>query len=152
MKSARRRAREFALQALYQWQLSGETPAKISQQIGQTKGFDKIDREFFADVFAGAVSNADLLREAIKPHLDRSIESLSPIERGVLLLAGYELKHRLEVPYSVVINEAVELAKTFGGTDGHKYVNGVLDKLAAQFRAVEIRAKRRGTETGRIES
>jgi transcription antitermination protein NusB len=141
MKSARRRAREFAVQALYQWQLSAQDPTTIAEQYGETKGFDKIDREFFLDVLNGAVRDAAALREAIKPHLDRSFDSLSPIERGVLLLAVYEFKHRPDVPFLVVINEAVELAKTFGGTDGYKYVNGVLDKLAPQLRAAEIRIR-----------
>ena len=139
MKTDRRRSREFALQGLYQWQLSGADPATISRQLGEAKGFDKIDADYFKALLEGAVAAAAELEQAITPHLDREFRRLSPVERGILLLAGYELAHRSEVPYRVVINEAVELAKSYGGTDGYKFVNGVLDKLAAQLRRAEIR-------------
>ena len=139
MKTDRRRSREFALQGLYQWQLSGADPATISRQLGEAKGFDKIDADYFKALLEGAVAAAAELEQAITPHLDREFRRLSPVERGILLLAGYELAHRSEVPYRVVINEAVELAKSYGGTDGYKFVNGVLDKLAAQLRKAEMR-------------
>jgi len=90
----------------------------------------------------GAIDNASVLENEIAPFLDRAFRELSPVERGILLLAGYELMRELEVPYRVVINEAVELAKVYGGTDGHKYVNGVLDKLAARLRRIEVEAPR----------
>jgi len=139
MKTDRRRSREFALQGLYQWQLSGADPATISRQLGEAKGFDKIDADYFKALLEGAVAAAAELEQAITPHLDREFRRLSPVERGILLLAGYELAHRSEVPYRVVINEAVELAKSYGGTDGYKFVNAVLDKLAAQLRKPEMR-------------
>jgi transcription antitermination protein NusB len=139
MKTDRRRSREFALQGLYQWQLAGTDPATIAQQLADARGFEKIDAEYFETLLSGAVGAAGALERDIAPLLDREFSRLSPVERGILLLAGYELKHRPEVPYRVIINEAVELAKSYGGTDGHKYVNGVLDKLAAQLRAAETR-------------
>ncbi|HEY7742695.1 MAG TPA: transcription antitermination factor NusB [Burkholderiales bacterium] len=137
MKTARRRAREFAVQGLYQWQLAGTDPATIARQLGDAKGFDKIDAGYFKRLLEGVVAAAPELERAIAPHLDREFSRLSPVERGILLLAGYELAHQPEVPYRAVINEAVELAKEYGGTDGYKYVNGVLDKLAARLRAAE---------------
>lgn len=136
--SARRLAREFALQALYQWQLAGQTVSFIEKQFAEAEGFDKADRAFFVTLLKASIQHSDATREALVPHLDRPWEELSPIERGVLLLSGHELLASPDVPYRVVINEAIELAKTYGGTDGHKYVNGVLDKLAATARAEEI--------------
>ena len=144
MKTSRRRSREFALQGLYQWQLAGTDVKTIARQLGEAQGFDKIDAEYFTSLLEGAVAAASALEHEIAPLLDRGFSQLSPVERGILLLAGYELKHRPEVPYRVVINEAVELAKSYGGTDGHKYVNGVLDKLAAQLRQSEMRDRSPG--------
>jgi len=137
MRKDRRRAREFALQGLYQWQLSGSDPATIARQLGEAKGFDKVDADYFKALLEGAVGAAPELEKAIAPLLDREYSRLSPVERGILLLAGYELAHRPDVPYRAVINEAIELAKSYGGTDGHKFVNGVLDKLAAKLRSAE---------------
>lgn len=142
MKSSRRRSREFALQGLYQWQLAGTDPVTIAAQLGESDGFDKIDAEYFTRLLDGAVAGAAEMEQVIAPLLDRAYKSLSPVERGILLLAGFEFVHCPEVPYRVVINEAIELAKSFGGTDGHKYVNGVLDKMAAQLRAPEVQAGR----------
>jgi N utilization substance protein B len=138
-RTGRRRSREFALQGLYQWQLAGAEPAAIAGELADARGFDKIDAEYFRALLDGAIADAAALEQEIAPLLDRRFSLLSPVERGILLLAGWELKHRPEVPYRVVINEAVELAKSYGGTDGHKYVNGVLDKLAAQLRVAEKR-------------
>ena len=137
MKTDRRRSREFALQGLYQWQLAKTEPAAIARQLAEAKGFDKIDADYFKALLEGAIAAAPELEKIITPHLDREFVRLSPVERGILLLAGYELAHQPEVPYRAVINEAVELAKSYGGTDGYKFVNGVLDKLAAQLRATE---------------
>ena len=137
MKTSRRRSREFALQGLYQWQLAGTDPATIAHQLGDAKGFDKIDAGYFRVLLEGTVAAAPELERALAPHLDREFSRLSPVERGILLLAGYELAHQPEVPYRAVINEAVELAKSYGGTDGYKYVTGVLDKRAAQLRKPE---------------
>src|SRR3970040_1962738 len=137
MKTNRRRSREFALQGLYQWQLAGTDPATIARQLGDAKGFDKIDAGYFKVLLEGTVAGVPERERAIAPHLDREFSRLSPVERGILLLAGYELLHQPEVPFRAVINEAVELAKSYGGPDGYKFVNGVLDKLAAQLRRAE---------------
>ena len=139
MKTSRRRAREFALQGLYQWQLAGSDPATIARQLGEAKGFDKIDTGYFKALLEGTVAAAPELERAIAPHLDREYSRLSPVERAILLLAGYELAHQPDVPFRAVINEAVELAKEYGGTDGYKFVNGVLDKLAPRLRKAEMR-------------
>lgn len=140
MKSARRRSREFALQAMYQWQLAQQSVVEIEQQYKLAEGFDKADGVLFKTIVQGAISNAETLAAALTPHLDRGWTEVSPIERAVLLIGGFELIHMPETPYRVIINEAIELAKSYGGTDGHKYVNGVLDKLAAMVRADDIAA------------
>jgi transcription antitermination protein NusB len=140
-KSARRRARELALQGIYQWRMTGGDTSEIDKVTRAEKSLGRYDVEFFSQLLRGVVDHNEVLVNALAPHLDRDINELSPIEFSVLLLGAYELSRHPEVPYRVVINEAVELAKTFGGTDGHKFVNGVLDKLAAQVRAVEVNAK-----------
>jgi N utilization substance protein B len=140
MKSPRRRSREFGLQAIYQWQLAQQSTHELEQQYELAEGFDKADAELFKTLIAGVVQDADKLSEAMSPYLDRAWAEVSPVERAVLLIAGYELSRMPETPYRVIINEAIELAKSFGGTDGHKYVNGVLDKFAAITRADEIAA------------
>jgi len=140
-RSARRRSREFALQGLYQWQLARGDAHAIAQQLGEAKGFDKIDAEYFRVLLHGAINAARELDQALEPCLDRKLSALSPVEHGVLLLAGFELLQQTEVPYKVVINEAVELAKAYGGTDGHKFVNGVLDKLAPRLRPAECQRR-----------
>jgi N utilization substance protein B len=140
-RPTRRRSREFALQGLYQWQLAGTDADTIQQQLSQVKGFEGADREYFGVLVCGVVREAENLERSIAPCLDRKWTELSPIERAILLIAAYEFEHELAVPYRVVINEAVELAKQYGGTDGFKYVNGVLDKLAADKRPLEC-AKR----------
>jgi len=148
MKTGRRRAREFALQGLYQWQLSGTDVAVIERQIAEAKGFDRSDGAYFAVLLEGAVREAQQIEQQVQPYLDRQFSLLSPVERAILLIAAYELVNQPEVPYKVVINEAVELAKNYGGTDGFKYVNGVLDKFAANLRARET-TKNSRTADGR---
>lgn len=139
-KNARRRARELVVQGLYQWLLSGEDAGAIEAHVAATNpGFEKADREHFKAVLHGTIEAAADLDALISPHLDRPTVELSPVEHAVLLLATYELSRMLDVPYRVVINEAVELTKTYGGTDGYKYVNGVLDRVAGPLRAVETR-------------
>ena len=141
-RTPRHRAREFALQGLYQWLLNAESPGAIDAHIRDAHGFDKADAEHFDALLHGAIRDAGSLREELVPLIDRGIDQLSPVEHAALLIGAYELKHHLEIPYKVVINEAVELTKSFGGIDGHKYVNGVLDKLAATVRATEVNAAR----------
>ena len=137
MISARRRAREFALQAVYQWQVAGQTLADIEQQYVQADGFAKADSALFAKILSGVLKHSETLIAKLQPHLDRPWKEVSPIEGAVLLIGGFELEHMPETPYRVIINEAIELAKSFGGTDGHKYVNGILDKLTAISRSEE---------------
>jgi transcription antitermination protein NusB len=140
-KSMRHRARELAMQGIYEWRLAGKSAALIEKATRDEKSLGRYDNEFFGQLLHGAIAQHEALSAQFAPHLDRAVNELSPVEYSVLLLGAYELIHHPEVPYRVVINEAVELAKTFGGSDGHKFVNGVLDKLAAQVRATEIAAK-----------
>ncbi len=142
MKSARYRSREFALQGVYQWLLAKNSPADIAQDIELFRGYDKCDPRYFRDLLEGVIQDVEAIERDLAPCLDRPVDKLSPIEHATLLIAGCEFLRHPEVPYRVVINEAVELAKAFGGTDGHKYVNGVLDKLAATMRPVEMREVR----------
>ena len=142
-KMARRRARELALQGVYQWLLSGNTMATVQRHLeSETENLDRIDRELFVSLLRGAIAGADELRGHFEPLLSRPLAELSPIEHAILLLGTHELRHNLDTPYRVVINEAIELAKGYGGTDGHKFVNGVLDKLAARIRPEEVEAAR----------
>ncbi|MEY3264014.1 MAG: hypothetical protein RL717_1491 [Pseudomonadota bacterium] len=141
-RTPRHRAREFALQGLYQWLLNHEDAGVIDAHIRNAHGFEKADAEHFDILLHGTIRDVDDLRASITPLIDRNISQLSPIEHAVLLIGTFELKHQIEIPYKVVINEAVELTKSFGGVDGHKYVNGVLDKIAADLRATEIAAGR----------
>jgi len=138
-KSPRRRAREFVVQGLYQWQIGDQDEAAIQVQAESVAGFDKADRELYLALLRETRQQAEALQAELAPHIDRNWDEVSPIERCILLLGACELKLHPETPYRVIINEAIELAKTFGGTDGHKFVNGVLDKLAAGLRAAEIR-------------
>lgn len=150
--SPRRRAREFVLQGLYQQQLSGNADEAIRAQLAEAAGFPKADAGYFAGLWSGVSGEYDALLDRIAPYVDRPVQDVSPIERSILVIAAWELAHRLDIPYRVVINEAVELAKAYGGTDGHKFVNGVLDKLAANVRADEIRTvaaeRREGSAPG----
>jgi N utilization substance protein B len=139
-RTPRHRAREFALQGLYQWLLNNEPASSVVGNIRSAHGFEKADGEYFGELLNGAIAQSVELRELIAPTVDRPVAELSPIEHAVLLLGAWELKNKIEVPYRVVINEAVELTKSFGGIDGHKYVNGVLDRLAGRLRPEEAAA------------
>ena len=144
-RTPRHRAREFALQGLYQWLLNNEDAGAIDAHIREAHGFNKADSEHFDALLHGTIKQAANLRAGLAPLIDRPIEQLSPVEHAALLIGAYELINHIEIPYKVVINEAVELTKSFGGIDGHKYVNGVLDKFAATARAVEVdEARNRG--------
>jgi len=147
-KSARRRSREFALQGLYQWLLAQTTVAEIAADIALFRGYDKCDPLYFRALLDGAIQDIAGIEGSLAPCLDRPLEQLSPIERAILMIAGCEFLRHPEVPYRVIINEAVELAKVFGGSDGHKYVNGVLDKLAATLRGPEVQAARPARAAG----
>ena len=145
MKRSRHRARELALQGLYQWLLAGTPPATIQAELAESVGYNRCDTRFFDGLWHGVTDEFDALLAAFAPYLDRSPEQLSPIEKAVLAIGAWELLRAPDTPYRVVINEAVELAKTYGGTDGHKYVNGVLDKLATTLRAAEVGTTRLAT-------
>jgi transcription antitermination protein NusB len=141
-KSARRRSREIALQGLYEWLVSGSDAAVIDAHMREQDGFDKCDSAHFDALLHGCIDEAVAIDAVLAQYVDRKTTELSPIEHGVLMIGVYEFMHCLDIPYKVAINEAVELAKSFGGTDGHKYVNGVLDQAAAQLRQVEVEAMR----------
>jgi transcription antitermination protein NusB len=142
-KSSRRLSREIALQGLYEWLISGAEAAVIDAHMHEQEGFEKSDRAHFDALLHGCIAEAADLDALLARHVDRKTTELSPVEHAVLMIGAYELKHCVDIPYKVAINEAVELAKSFGGTDGHKYVNGVLDKTAADLRPVEVQAKGR---------
>ncbi|HTV86990.1 MAG TPA: transcription antitermination factor NusB [Dyella sp.] len=137
--AARSRARRRALQALYAWQMSGSSMTAVIDQFRHEQDMEVADLEYFEDLLRGVEKHVQVLDEALKPYIDREVSQIDPIERAALRLAAYELKYRSDVPYRVIINEAIEVTKRFGADHGHSYVNGVLDKLAAQLRVVEKR-------------
>ncbi len=143
MSNARTMARRCAVQALYQWQVTGQNIDEIYQQFLVERNMAKIDTEMFQELLSGVAKELDSLDEKIQPHIDRDIAEVDPVERAVLRMGAYELMYRPEVPYRVVINEALEAVKTFGAEQGHRYVNGVLDKLAQDVRELEIKRKAR---------
>ena len=139
---ARSRARRRALQAIYAWQLSHTPIAKVIDQFQNEQDMEVADQAYFEDLVRGVEANLGSLDEALSHFLDRDIAQVDPIERAVLRIAAYELHHRIDVPYRVVINEAIETTKRFGSEHGHTYVNGVLDKAAAAMRSAEAQASR----------
>src|SRR5262249_1259570 len=141
MRSPRRRARELALQGIYQWLYTGGTASQVLKDLSELEGFDSADRKFLGEELKGAIKHADELRKRLEPLADRKWAGVSPIERAILLIGAWELVHQPEIPYRVAINEAIELGKRFGGTEGYKYVNGILDKLAREARADEAEPK-----------
>jgi len=140
LAAERRKARHYGMQALYQWHMAGAGLNDIEAEFRGDYDFSHVDLEYFQALLHGVPANIEELEEILTPLLDRSIDELDPIERTLLRMGVYELAHRLDVPYKVVINEAVALTKKFGATDGHKYINGVLDKAARQLRKVEVDA------------
>jgi N utilization substance protein B len=142
MRSPRRRAREFALQGLYQWQLSGASAAQIVRDLAELEGYAAADSAFLERELAGVIGDAESLAAQLEPLADRKWAEVSPVEKAILLIGAWELTRVPEMPFRVAINEAIELAKRFGGTDGHKYVNGILDRVAAAARPEEFAAGR----------
>ena len=138
-KPPRRRAREFALQALYGWMIAGGDPGTADAHVRELDGFAGIDIAWYDRQLHGTIAARAALEAAFVPHLDRPIAQLSPIEHSVLLLGTWELMHALDVPWKVAIEASIELAKAFGGTDGYKFVNGVLDRVARDLRPDERR-------------
>lgn len=143
MSKPRSKARSLAVQALYQWQLTGQTAYEIGQQFAQDQDLKGSDRDYFEELLTQVPRYADELDEYLAPNLDRPLKEVDPVERAILRLGVYELRYRKDVPYRVVINESIELAKTFGGEQGHKYVNSILDLVAKKLRAAEVAAKRK---------
>ena len=141
MSQARHKARRLATQALYTWQVAGQDLADIESQYRLDHDMSKIDGEYFHELLHEVPNHLDELDAHIVPLLDRGIDEVDAVERAVLRLGCYELAHRLDVPYRVVINESVKLAKTFGADQSHKYINGILDGVAKKLRAAEIKAK-----------
>lgn len=142
--AARSRSRRRALQAVYAWQMSRTPLARLLEEFAHEQDMNVADAVYFEDLVTGVVRGAKELDEALSGFLDRGIDQVDPIERAVLRIAAYELLHRPDVPYRVVINEAIETTKRFGADHGHSYINGVLDKAAAQWRALEADAARKG--------
>jgi N utilization substance protein B len=141
LAAQRRKARHFGLQALYQWTLSGAALADIEAEFRVDNDFRHTDGDYFSAVLKGVTSDVDALEALFEPALDRALDDLDPIERNLLRLGTFELRDRIDVPYKVVINEAVSLAKKFGATESHRYINGVLDKVARDLRTIERTAE-----------
>ena len=146
-KSGRSRARGFAVQALYQHLVGRNDAAAIDEFTRDLAGFDKSDAAHFSALLHGCIEQADALDALIEPLLDRKLAEISPIEHAIMWIGAFELKQCLDVPWRVVLNECIELAKEFGGTDGHKYVNGVLNGLAPSLRPAEVAADRQAGRT-----
>ena len=142
VKTARRRSREFALQALYAWQIAHGSPREMVEQMRGYEGFERANAELAQTLVRGVVERSAELESLIAPFLDRSFASLSPVERAILYIGTFELCTQHQTPFKVIVNEAIELGKSFGGTDGHKFVNGVLEKLAASLRPAEFQRAR----------
>ncbi|MCP5162797.1 MAG: transcription antitermination factor NusB [Hahellaceae bacterium] len=139
----RRKARTLALQALYQWQLAKSSVSQIEAEFAVDNDMTKVDVPYFREILRGVTMNKSELEAQFAPFLDRPVDDVDPVELSLLRMGAYELMKRVDVPYRVVINEGVELAKKFGGTDGHKFINGILDKMALRLRAAETRHKYR---------
>jgi N utilization substance protein B len=142
MRSPRRRARELALQGLYQWQMTGAGAAEVARNLSELEGYGAADEAYLRAELSGVIAEAGRLQALLEPLADRKWAEVSPVEKAILLMGAWEMAHVPELPYRVSINEAVELAKRFGGTDGHKYVNGILDRMAAALRPDEVAAGR----------
>ena len=140
MSQTRHKARRLATQALYTWQMAGQSLADIESEYSVDHDMSKVDGEYFHELLHQVPAHLDELDEQLLPLLDRSIDEVDGVERAILRLGCYELAHRLDVPYRVVINESVKLAKTFGADQSHKYINGILDGVAKKLRAIEVKA------------
>lgn len=141
MSLARTNARMCAVQALYQWQMTGQNLNDIERQFLEEERLKGAQRSFFDELFRGVPKQLDVIDQALSAFVDRPVNKVDPVERAILRIGAYELLNRLDIPYRVVINEAVDLAKCFGADGSHKYINGILDKVAQQVRTVEIAAK-----------
>lgn len=142
MSIARTNARKAAVQALYQWQMTGQNLNLIEQQFLDEDWLKDAQKSYFNELFHGVPTNLDVIDQALSEFVDRPVDIIDPVERAILRIGAYELLYRLNMPYRVVINESINLAKCFGADGSHKYINGILDKIAQQKRTVEIKAKR----------
>lgn len=134
---ARSIARKLAMQALYQWQLTQQSAAEITKQFLESEESAGVDREHFEELVGSCIARHEELTGLLAPFLDRPLDQLDPVEAAILMIGMYELRQRVDIPYRVVINEAVDLCKRFGATDAHKYINAVLDRAAREIRAAE---------------
>lgn len=141
---ARTRARELLLQALYQRQIAGHSSAELTQQFHEQQAYQRVDQEFFDELLPAICNDEDALQAAIDELIDRPLAQLDPVELGILLIGVYELQSRLDIPYKVVINEGINLARRFASIDGHKYINACLDHAAQSLRAIEVQANAGG--------
>jgi N utilization substance protein B len=144
MSQARTNARKTAVQALYQWQMTGQNLAEIERQFVEEERLKDAQKSYFIELFYGVPKNLDAIDQVLSEFVDRPVDTIDPVERAILRIGVYELLHRLDMPYRVVLNEGINLAKYFGADGSHKYVNGILDKVAQQKRAVEIKARMAG--------
>jgi len=143
MSRARSLARERALQALYQWQMTGQSSTEIDKQFMEEQDMKGVDKKYFSELLREVTGNVDTLDAHASDVLDRPVAQIDPIEQAILRIGTYELQNRIDIPYRVVINEMVELAKVFGAEQGHKYINGILDKLAQKLRSIEVQARQK---------
>lgn len=147
MSAAKTNARKCAVQALYQWQMTGDSLSRIETNFLEEELLKGAQRNYFTEIFFGVPKQLNTIDEALSEFVDRPVDKIDPVERAVLRVSVYELINRLDTPYKVIINEGVNLAKCFGADGSHKYVNGVLDKVAQKNRAVEIKAKKGAKNT-----
>jgi len=141
MSSAKSKARQCAVQALYQWQMTGKNLSAIEREFQEDQRLKNAQKSYFSDLFHGVPKNLDKIDASMHDFVDRDVEKIDPVERAILRIGVYELLQKPEIPYRVVINEGIELAKSFGADGSHRYVNGVLDKVAKMQRKLEIEAK-----------
>lgn len=146
MSLAKTNARKSAVQALYQWQMTGQDLNNIELQFLEEERLKNAQKSYFVELFHGIPRNLDIIDAALAEFVDRPVEKIDPVERAILRIGVYELIHKLEMPYRVVLNESINLAKCFGAEGSHKYVNGILDKVAREKRALEVQAKRQRQE------
>lgn len=144
MSEARTNARKTAVQALYQWQMTGQNLSEIERQFLEDERLKNAQKSYFTELFYGIPKNLGDIDQVLSEFVDRPVEKIDPVERAILRIGVYELLHRLDMPYKVILNEGINLAKCFGADGSHKYINGILDKVAQQKRALEIKAKAEG--------
>jgi N utilization substance protein B len=141
MSQARTNARKAAVQALYQWQMTGQSLVEIERQFIEDERLKDAQKSYFSELFHGVPRNIDLIDQILSEFVDRPIDMIDPVERAILRIGAYEMTNRLDMPYRVVLNESINLAKYFGADGSHKYINGILDKVAQQKRTIEINSK-----------